>query len=46
MYLECNFLHKPVQEPVATPSSAFRPIGVRTYNLTITYLNTLVAGRR
>lgn len=32
MYIECAFLHKPVQKPVATPSSVFRPVGVRTFD--------------
>lgn len=45
MHIECDFLQKPAQEPVATTFSAFRPVDVRTYDLSITHLNILVAER-
>lgn len=30
MRIECDFLQKPTQEPVAATFSAFRPVDVRT----------------
>lgn len=44
-HIECDFLQKPVQEPVAATFSAFRLVDVRTYDLSITHLNILVAAR-
>ena len=45
MYIECDFLYKSVQDSLAAHFFAFKPVGVRTYNLTVSHLNILLAGR-